>query len=416
MKTQTPRILFLGHNWPEPDSSAAGYRTLGLIKACLQANWPVCFASAAEPGNWSHPLQKLGVQTHSIQLNHDSFDHWLAQQHFDMVIYDRFMTEEQFGWRVQRQLPDCVRILDTCDLHFLRHYRQQHIRGKTVDWFNPQTIRELSSIYRCDLSLIISSYEFRLLQQQFSIPKALLCYLGFMYDPIDYRYQKNFDQRKNFMMIGNFLHAPNSDAVDYLYHHIWPDIRQQLAAAEVHIYGAYAPAKVRQYHQPRQGFHIMGRAGSLQQIMPKYRLNLAPLRFGAGIKGKICDGFFYGLPCITTETGAEGIDENGNWNNMCVQDIKDFAPAAVRLYLSRENWRAAQQQGYLMLQRSHLGQKNQTKFITALKNLLKPHNLQQHRKNNLVGTMLNYHNHRSHEFMSRWIAAKNHPVKQKDRE
>src|SRR5699024_7195355 len=103
--------------------------------------------------------------------------------------FDRFITEEQFGWRVAEQCPQTLRILDTEDLHCLRRARKKAINEERSfapeDLLNEETAkREIASIFRCDLSLVISEYELKLLQDLFKIDKTLLHYLPFMLDPI----------------------------------------------------------------------------------------------------------------------------------------------------------------------------------------------------------------------------------------
>jgi len=415
-------ILFIGHLWPEPDSSAAGYRTMALINACLEQYWQVSFASAAEETLWSEKLQTIGVTCYSIQINSQQFDQWITQLKADYCIYDRFMTEEQFSWRVSKYCPDCLHILDTCDLHFLRRARQNAYKkpikntlaAPEIDFLSLEnkdnTIREISSIYRSDLSLVISSYEMDLLKDKFQISDDLLLYLPFMFEQpspqlLDISIATEFEQRQNFFMIGNFLHAPNWDAVLWCKQQLWPKIRAKLPQAQLHIFGAYTPEKAKQLHNTADGFYIMGRAENLPQLIANYRVNLVPLRFGAGIKGKIADGFQFGLPCITTSIGAEGMAGNLPWGGYICDQENDFIQSAIKLYSDAGMWKKKQQNGYEIISKVHNKQVHQQYFIQQLVKL--KNQIGERRKKNLMGSMLKYHLHRSHEFMSRWIEEKN---------
>jgi glycosyltransferase involved in cell wall biosynthesis len=419
---KTYHILFIGHLWPEPDSSAAGYRTMALLEACLQLNWQVSFASAAEETLWSEDLRAIGVSCYSIKLNSQNFDQWITELNPDYCVYDRFMTEEQFSWRVEKYCSDCIQILDTCDLHFLRRSRQKAQKKKInntsfnskIDFFSNEnsedSIRELSSIYRSDLSLIISSYEMALLKKDFQLSDDLLLYLPFMLDfphPLQSPdlLQKQFSQRQHFFMIGNFLHQPNWDAVLWCKQTLWPKIRASIPDAQLHVFGAYTPEKARQLQQTSSGFYIMGRAENLPQLISSYRVNLVPLRFGAGIKGKIADGFQFGLPCITTSIGAEGMSGNLPWGGYICDNEDDFIQSAIKLYANADIWQKKQSNGYEIIKYVHNKQINQQSFINALLELKQ--NIAQQRKKNFIGSMLKYHLHRSHEFMSRWIEEKN---------
>jgi Glycosyl transferases group 1 len=414
--SKTQHILFIGHLWPEPDSSAAGYRTMALINACLDQNWKVSFASVAQPTQWSKKLQHDGINCYSININSQSFDTWIAQLQPDFCIFDRFMTEEQFSWRVEKFCPECIHILDTCDLHFLRRSRQKTVKkqlsnnqlNKELDvesLHSEDSIREISAIYRSDLSLIISSYEMQLLKDEFKINSDLLLYLPFMFEFPKPNLSADFSQRQHFFMIGNFLHDPNWDAVLWCKQKLWPKIRAALPDAQLHIYGAYTPEKARQLHRESDGFYIMGRADNLSQLILNYRVNLVPLRFGAGIKGKIADGFQYGLPCITTPVGAEGMAENHPWGGYICNNEEMFIQSAIQLYSEPDIWRQKQHDGYEIIKNVHNKKIQQQRFIEQLSALKE--NITKQRRKNFIGSMLKYHLHRSHEFMSRWIEEKN---------
>lgn len=410
-------ILFIGHLWPEPDSSAAGYRTMALINACLEQNWQVSFASAAEETLWSKKLPAIGVVCYSIEINSRNFDQWITQLRPDFCVFDRFMTEEQLSWRVKKYSSDCIHILDTCDLHFLRRARQNAQKKKIknrqfsskIDFFSKEnsedSIREISAIYRSDLSLIISSYEMDLLKEEFQISDKLLLYLPFMFDPPKPQLSSDFSQRQNFFMIGNFLHEPNWDAVLWCKQNLWPKIRAVLPDAQLHIFGAYTPEKARQLQQESSGFYIMGRAENLPQLISNYRVNLVPLRFGAGLKGKIADGFQFGLPCVTTSIGAEGMAGGLPWGGFICDNEENFIQSAVKLYSDTAIWQKKQQYGYEIIKQVYNKQVHQQYFIQQLLKLKQQIGIQ--RKKNFIGSMLKYHLHRSHEFMSRWIEEKN---------
>ena len=118
--------------WPEPRSSAAGSRTLQLIQGFLDQGYTVSVASVAKHTEYEADLEALGVSTHTIELNSSSFDHFITKLQPDVVVFDRFMTEEQFSWRVAEAFPHALHVLDTQDLHFLRDARGKAVQGKAV--------------------------------------------------------------------------------------------------------------------------------------------------------------------------------------------------------------------------------------------------------------------------------------------
>lgn len=409
--SEKSRTLIIGKHWPEPQSSAAGSRMMQLIEVFQQLG-SVVFASAASPGEYSANLEEIGVQTSRIELNNTSFDHFVLDLSPDIVMFDRFMTEEQFGWRVAENVPGAIRILDTEDLHGLRFARQQAVKpGRSVndeDLHNETMLRELAAIYRCDLSLIISEAEMDLLNDKMGVPGSILKYVPFMVSTAEekaIRELPDFEDRKHFITIGNALHPPNRDAIQVLHDNIWDKIREQLPTAEMHVYGAYIDPSIQKLHSPSKGFVIKGRAAEVSEVMRQARLCLAPLRFGAGLKGKLIDAMQSGTPSVTTSVGAEGMAGNLPWCGRITDDFDDFAKLAVALYSDIELWKESQDRGFQVLQQRFNGDAIKQGMIKDLIGF--SDNLAEHRSQNFTGSMLRHQSMRSTEYMARWIEEKN---------
>ena len=178
------KLIIIGLNHPEPDTTAAGNRMMQLIDLFSSHDYQITFLCAQPPSERSFDLTSIGIKTKLIQLNHSSFDKLIKELNPDVVLFDRFITEEQYGWRVAEQCPNSLRILDTEDLHFLRKAREEAvIKGNDLDrmdLYSESAIREIASIYRCDLSLIISEIEMELLTNDFNIISELLYYFPFI--------------------------------------------------------------------------------------------------------------------------------------------------------------------------------------------------------------------------------------------
>jgi hypothetical protein len=233
-------VLIIGFVWPEPKSSAAGSRMMQLIYAFLSNGYQVTFASPCQKNENAVNLSEIDVNQVEIALNSPSFDVFIKELKPSIVMFDRFTMEEQFGWRVVEHCPDALRILDTEDLHGLRKGRQQAFKdGKYFSkeyLFNDFSKREIASIYRSDISLIISEAEMEILQTEFKIDQQLLYYLPFMLDEVSDETKKKlpkFDEREHFISIGNFLHEPNYNSVLYLKEVLWPLLNKGLPEAEL---------------------------------------------------------------------------------------------------------------------------------------------------------------------------------------
>ena len=406
------KVLIIGLVWPEPLSSAAGTRIIQLINLFLSAGYEVCFASAASKGEYSYDLKSLGVKAQEIRLNDSSFNLFLQEINPEIVMFDRYMVEEQYGWRVQQECPDALRILDTEDLHCLRHARQIAIKSgdtlKAADLFTDMAKREIASILRCDLSLIISEIEMEILQNQFRLDASLIYYLPFLENEIteeDRQHWKSFDEREGFVFIGNFLHEPNWDTVKTLKTEIWPVLRKQLPDVHLYIYGAYTTQKVTQLHNSKERFHVQGRAEDAKETIAKHRILLAPIRFGAGVKGKFIDAMQSGTPAVTTAIGAEAMHGQMNWNGAIEDDSATFIDQAVKLYKDKDLWLKAQENG-IQINNERYGKSTfGSLFIEKLATLSL--NLTTHRQHNFFGQILQHHTANSSKYMSLWIEEKN---------
>lgn len=406
----TNHILIIGYVWPEPKSSAAGTRMMELIHLFKSQHWEVTFASPAALSEHMADLSELNIKIVNIELNNPSFDEFVSTLKPSIVMYDRFMMEEQFGWRVQEHCPNALTILDTEDLHCLRHARHQAYKAKrevtSVDLSSDIAQRELAAIYRCDMSLIISTYEMQLLMTHYKVDSSLLHYLPFMLDVSKLEKPRlSFNDRVDFISIGNFRHAPNWDAVRYLKESIWPLIQEKLPKAKLNVYGAYPPPKATQLHNEKQGFLIKGWCDDAHLEISKARLCLAPLRFGAGIKGKLADSMLMGTPSITTPIGIEGMHGDLAWSGIVEDDTQAFADAAINLYNDNVQWQQYVDNGDTIIKSLYNKTTIAHNLVDKINFLLK--NLNKHRLANFTGTMLRHHHHKSTKYMAQWIEAKN---------
>jgi len=382
---------------------------MSILRQFTQQNWQVEFATPSQMTEHMIDLASEGISSQSINLNCDSFDRYITEYQPDIVLFDRFMMEEQFGWRVEKNCPNALKILDTEDLQCLRHARHQaHKKDREMtlaDLFSDIAKREIAAILRCDLSLIISSFEMDLLVNTFNVDARLLHHLPFMVD-LESLPDKtlSFSQRQHFMTIGNFRHAPNWDVVLYL-QKIWPLIRKQIPNAELHIYGSYPPPKATALNNPKTGFLIKGWAEDAFEVMEQSRLCLAPIRFGAGIKGKLLDAMIMQTPSITSSLGSEGMHDQQPWPGVITDEVSDFVDAAVHLYNDEQAWLIAQSHANTLLETKYDGSKLGAQLMTRIVDI--EDNLQQHRLDNFTGAMLKHHTMSSTKYMSQWIAEKN---------
>ena len=407
------QVLIIGTVWVEPNSSAAGSRMLQLIKLFLKQDFKVTFASSAQKNDKAIDLSFIGVEEVFIELNSSSFDVFVKKINPTIVVFDRFMMEEQYGWRVAENCPNALRILDTEDLHFLRKVRHQQLKNEEDFTINAllnsmDAKREIAAILRCDFSLIISTYEMDLLKSVFKIDEKILYYLPFLLDKIEENQIKNwksFEEREHFVFIGNFFHKPNVDAVLTLKENVWNEIREYLPKAEIHIYGAYANQQINQLHNKNEGFIIKGFAENAQEVVRNARVLLAPLRFGAGIKGKLTEAMICGTPSVTTSIGAEGMCDRFPWPGFIEDNFSDFALVSSELYRNKTMWKSSQETGVDIINYIYDKEKLGVPFINKIKEIQEK--LEEHRTQNFLGNLLQHQTLQATKYMSKWIESKN---------
>lgn len=403
--------LIIGTVFPEPKSSAAGTRMMQIIQLLMHDSWEVMFATDAEKTEFSEDLEAIGITVHKIQLNDSSFDKLVAELNPKLVIFDRFMTEEKFGWRVTEACPNAARVLDMEDFHGLRKVRQQaadeNLSLGSLDFNKEFVFRELASIFRCDLTLVISNYEMDLLINGMNVPESQLHYLPLLFESEKkFNVSPSFNQRSNFISLGNFKHPPNLDSFVYLKEEIWPAIKKAVPDAELHIYGAYPNAKALGLNDKNLGFIIKGRAEDAVSVMQNYKVCLYPLRFGAGLKGKIFDACYSGTPFVTSSIGAEGLTINNESFPGGVYDTTEsFIQRSINLYSQQDLWDKSIFDSLQLIEMNFEKHKFGNKFKVVVKELIE--SLSEKRSKNFIGGMLQQQSHSASKFMSKWIEEKN---------
>jgi len=354
------KLLWICSVWPEPTSSAAGVRTSQLLIASKIRGFDVYAASSCSDNKFKNELESFGIKTKSILLNNPSFDEYLAELRPEIVVFDRFMTEEQFSFRVKNTSPETLRVLDTIDLH--------HRRDPSLKY------RELAAILRSDLTLVVSEIEKEYLEQNF--PVRNIFYVPFWVQRLEKSIK--FSERKDMVFIGNFNHPPNKEAISYIHSEIAPNVD-----CEVHIYGAYSEKF------SDKNFHCFGFTPDAKETISKYKVNLAPLNTGSGIKGKILDGFAAGTPVAASFIAAEGIGEFG------VENVLD---QALSLYNDEKLWNESQTFGFSILEDKFNEKFCTDQFFESLK---------VKRSESFLQSLLWFQTLRSTEYFSRWIEVKN---------
>jgi glycosyltransferase involved in cell wall biosynthesis len=341
-----------------------------------------------------------------------------------MVIFDRFYAEEAYSFHFREYCPHALRVLDMQDMHSLRLGREEVVlrkRDEDVEVQDPfgrleesiqyepraydeKLLRELASLHRSDLAMVCSPREIVLLEK-LGLARQKLVPASFWVEPMGSVQRTTFESRKNFVFLGGFKHPPNVDAVKVLAESIWPKIHQLLPESSLHIYGAFCPPQLAKNFKHIPNLQIHGFASSLEDILTEHRVMLAPLRFGAGIKGKIVDAWNFGLPVVSTGIGMEGMTNcSGLWGGRIANAVDDYVAAAVDLYSNQPEWAQTSRRGIeLNLELFPLSQWDHV--VKKLKYSIQHRD--ELRNRDYHGAILWHHTARSTEYFSRWIECKN---------
>ncbi len=412
---QKPIALIFSTVWPEPESSAAGVRQLQWSGFLSDLGFEVILSS---PSKVKEELQ-FKERLLPLPLNRSEVKQVLEGLKPQIVMFDRFILEEQFGHFVYEACPEALVLMETQDLHFVRRAREtirEHGFSQTdlpKDFYKTDTaLRETASLLRVDASFVVSSFEEQLLRNEFQIAPSKVEWVPFFYDEpsIALSFRKQFSEREGFSWIGNFRHPPNVDGLRWFRAQVWPLIRKQMTDAKINVFGAYPSEEVMSWHQPEKGFFVHGPAKTLDEVFLKTRVNLAPLRFGAGVKGKILEGFRYGVPVITTPVGAEGLLPVFPGHSMdpfpgrVMTDAVSFAEACTQLYKDEALWSDYRSSAMLLMNEVY----SSVNVVPQLKKRINEL-LAQKKSEKLpdwTSRILRHEQINSHLYFSRWIEEK----------
>jgi O-antigen biosynthesis protein len=332
------QILVFDHRLPFHDQDSGSLRMMEMIRAFSQTGHHVTFIPGDLSGwpGYLEDLQSIGVEVIHQPYYRSAADY--MRQHgreFSLVVLSRLATAAKFMTMARRLAPQAKIVYDTVDLHFLREERQARVNQDNV-LESAITIRkkeELRLATRADLTLVVSPIEKAILEHE--CPGIDVRILSNIF-PIEENEVRGFDSRRDIIFIGSFQHAPNADAVLYFAREIFPVIRDRLPDVVFQVIGPDAPPEVVELGSP--SIRVLGSVPNVRPLFDQARISVAPLRFGAGVKGKVNQSMALGVPTVVTSIAAEGMYLVHEENAMIADDPERFADSVVRLWTSRELW------------------------------------------------------------------------------
>lgn len=341
---QPKRILIFDACTPTPDQDSGSLRMINLIKILKELNYHVIFI----PENLSHDkaytgsLQQLGVECIYTPFIQNPVDYLKDKgTYLDAVLLSRYYVAEPVMSFIREYCPKAQIIFDTVDLHYVRERRMAEISGdkKLAKMAEVTREKELAVAKACDVTLVVSPYEVEILAKE--LPETVVKVLTNIHEI--YGCRKPFAERQDIMFIGGYQHTPNVDAVEWFVSEIFPLIEKQLPDLNFHIIGSRAPKHIKA--MARDNIIFQGFVENIEPVMDDIRIAIAPLRYGAGVKGKVNMSMSYGQPVVGTKVAVEGMFTKDEKDCLMAETPEQFASQVVRLYQDEKLWNQISQGG-----------------------------------------------------------------------
>jgi GT2 family glycosyltransferase/glycosyltransferase involved in cell wall biosynthesis len=345
------RLLVIDATVPTPDQDSGSLRLVNLMRVVQDLGWKVTFLADNRqhlPG-YTEALQDLGIEALHAPWVNDPVA-FLADRgrEFDAVMVCRHYVAAPWLPLLRRYAPQARILFDTVDLHYLREQRLAELEEDEALHRQALATRrqELAVMRQSDVTLVVSPVEKALLAQE--APGVEVAILSNVHEIRGCR--KDFDARADLVFVGGYQHPPNVDAAIWMVRQILPLIRAELPEVVLHLVGSRAPAEVAALGET-EGVRFHGYVEDLDPLMDGCRIAVAPLRYGAGVKGKINLSLAHGQPVVATTVAVEGMDLEDRREVLVADDPEDFAAAVVRLYRDRDLWRRLSAAGLANVER-----------------------------------------------------------------
>ena len=347
------RILVIDATTPMPDRDAGSVTAFFYLKILVELGYKVCFAPAnlVSLEKYTADLQRLGIEClygpHVTSIKQHLKD---SGKYYDYVFLYRAYTAWEFIRDVKALCPQAKVIFDTVDLHYLREERLSELSNSAS--MKAQAARtkevELSLVSLCDATIVLSPVEKDILLRE--RPGARIHTIPLLLDIPGSK--TGFKDRHGLVFIGGYGHPPNVDAVLYFAESIWPLIKAQIPDITFTILGSSPPDSFRPLAR-QDGIRVVGYVEDLGEYFDTCTLSIAPLRFGAGIKGKIGTSFCYGVPCVASSVAVEGMGLTDGREVLVADTPAAFAEAVCRLYREQDTWAAMSERGLAFVRENY---------------------------------------------------------------
>ncbi|WDZ80925.1 glycosyltransferase (plasmid) [Ensifer adhaerens] len=347
-------VLMVNTFYPHPDEDAGSMEQVSFARIFQSLGYEVAYVGLldfATKDRYRDDLEAMGV--HCVSSDHYSnLEEYLFLNAELLEI--AFMSRVHWGgaWidRVRLFCPNAKVIFNTVDLHYIREERQAALTGDAAGLAEAQKTKEaeFKCIRSADLTIVLSTTELDILNKE--IPGAAVTIVPIMREIGEYDFA-DFSERRDIAFIGGFQHQPNVDAVEYFLSEVWPLVLRNLPDLRIRIIGSHLPEALSS--RPDRNVEWVGYVPEIDPELDRLKLTVAPLRYGAGAKGKVVSSLARGVPCVASPIAAEGMGFEDGLNIVVGKTPAEFANAITRLYENPAQWDRLSREGFALIQRDY---------------------------------------------------------------
>ncbi|CAG7856307.1 hypothetical protein MCAMS1_00739, partial [biofilm metagenome] len=337
-RTVKQRVLVMDHRTPTPDQDSGSIDTFNILLLLRDMGFQPTFIpedNLLYMPDYTANLQRAGIEMlyfpycESIEQHLKEFGH-----RYDLVFLFRVRVVEKHLQAIRKYCKKAKVLFHTVDLHHVRMLREADLYNDTHKREKAEKMKEteLAAIRAVDMATVISAAEYEWLHKELPDQKIRVLPFSRSVRGTD----NGFLDRRNLVFVGGYEHHPNVDAVQYFVNEIMPKLRKQLPGVRFNIVGSKVPPEV--FALTSDDVIIVGFVEDLNPFLDKMRISVAPLRYGAGIKGKVGSAMAVGLPVVATPLAAEGMPLTDGENILIAEDDQQFADATTKLYKDEKLW------------------------------------------------------------------------------
>lgn len=365
------KILVIGLVTPRPDRDAGSVRTVNFFRYLIDLGADITFIpeqDLAYVAKHTPALERLGVRClyfPKIWSVRNFIRKHMGE--YDIVVLERIAVADRYQKIIRQNAHYVPIIFDTQDLHHLRVARQAELSGSNRQRREADRLKtmEYGAIRRADVTFVVSQYEQELIRAVAPDTAVEVIPLLVEPSPLD----EAFDHRQGILFLGGFHHPPNADAVLHFAQHVWPIIENALPQSAFYVIGSDPPPEIQALQSDR--IEIMGFVENLEPILARCRISVAPLRFGAGVKGKIATSLSYGLPCVASPLAIEGSGLTPEQDILLAEDDEQFARQVIRLHEDKALWDRLSKNGVAFVAENYSADAVRPKLQDLLDRLMK---------------------------------------------